>query len=391
LKNNTLNIGFEALSLFGHSGIESYTRSLIRGFDSLDENVCINIFTSYGRAKRFEQYFGKSEKFAFHNAFPHPVMLGNLSKAPIAKLRKGYFLKKNAAKVDLFHFENPCYFNDIIENSVTTIHDIFPFYEDEWAYDTFKDNKEDFKKRYLKAFKSAKMLFVPTNTVKDEILKRFPYVSPDKIQVTYLASANEFVKLTPDEKILKQYGISSKDKFLMFVGRLDKRKNFDRILHALSEVPKKLRSDYKFLVFGGGCWEDILYLERLINLFGLSGTAIHLKNVPNEHLAHFYNTAQGLIFTSFAEGFGLPMVEAMNCGCPVITSNTSCMTEIGADAVLYADPYKYLSIRDAIARLIEDDSLKDELSRKGLIRAADFSWEKAAKDTLDGYRKAMEH
>ncbi len=111
--------------------------------------------------------------------------------------------------------------------------------------------------------------------------------------------------------------------------------------------------------------------------------------VSEAELIHLYQTARCFVYPSMYEGFGLPVLEAMACGCPVITSNTSSMPEVAGDAALLVDPCEVDDIEDAICKLTNDPALCAELSAKGVQRASGFSWRRTAQQTLDVYRKIV--
>jgi len=385
-----MKIGFEAISIFGASGIEMYTRSIIRAFSELEEHPELVLFSSGSRKTKVEEYFKGLPGISVKNQFTHPLALGSAG-APLIKFIKNKFLLKSAAsQVDLLHNVNPCYFPKNIKNMAVTVHDLFVFYEEDWAKAAFEPNQKEFQKNFLASFKNAKVIFVPTNYVKNELLERFPLIEPQKVFVTYEAATAKFTKVQPDFDVLKKNGINPETKYFLFVSRFDPRKNYERTLEAFSLLPAELKNEYKFVFVGGAKDYITKKVYELVRKLGISGNFIHLDNIIDDVLVQVYNRATALVFASYAEGFGLPLVEAMNCGCPVITSNVSCMPEIGGDAAFYVNPLNVEEIRDAMLKLALNDNFGQFLFEKSYERAKLYSWNKTALQTYEGYKWALE-
>ena len=169
-----IKIGIEGTSIFKQSGIDIYTRSLLEGFTLLEDDFEISILVPFRKKEKFRRSFSHVKNLEFIEAFPNSLILGYKFKSLIEKLNHLYYVKKESKKIDLYHWTNPCYYYDNLENSVVTIHDIFPFYKDEWAFKALAETKDIFAERFLLAFMHCKMIFVPSETVKNEILASFP-------------------------------------------------------------------------------------------------------------------------------------------------------------------------------------------------------------------------
>jgi glycosyltransferase involved in cell wall biosynthesis len=164
----------------------------------------------------------------------------------------------------------------------------------------------------------------------------------------------------------------------LFVGTLEPRKNLTRLLDAWSAIDAEERRDAQLIIVGATGWMIKDALER-------SGAidSVHLMgSLSDEDLADQYTKADVFVYPSLYEGFGLPVVEAMAIGLPVLTSNVGATKEVAADAALLVDPYSADSICDGLIRLLSDDELRRQLSVKGTERAAEFSWDRAAAETL---------
>jgi glycosyltransferase involved in cell wall biosynthesis len=149
---------------------------------------------------------------------------------------------------------------------------------------------------------------------------------------------------------------------------------------------KSLRKDYKLVLVGFRGWNNKKIMKELEEL---KDDVIYLGYVSNTELGQLYNLATLFVCPSFYEGFGLPPLEAMSCGCPVVTSNTASLPEVCGDAAYYVDPYDVDSIAEGISRVVTDEELRNGLSKKGLANAAKFSWAKSAQEHLKVFKEAI--
>jgi glycosyltransferase involved in cell wall biosynthesis len=181
------------------------------------------------------------------------------------------------------------------------------------------------------------------------------------------------------------YGIV--EPYALFVGQLKARKNIARILEAFARFRLESRSELRLVLAGRRDWSSA-GMDEVIDRWKLRGQVIELGHLAHPDLAVLYSGARMLVFPSLWEGFGIPVIEAMACGTPVITSNNSCLPEIAGDAALLVDPYSVEAIAEAIYRLDTDAALRQTLREKGLQRARAFSWRRTAEQTLAAYRVA---
>jgi len=177
-------------------------------------------------------------------------------------------------------------------------------------------------------------------------------------------------------------------RYFLFVGTLDPRKNFERLFKAF-EMLKPLRRGLHLVIVGGEGWKNKKF-RKMVQMHPLK-TQIHMTGyLPRDQLASYYENAICLMFPSLYEGFGLPILEAMSCGAPVITSDTSSMPEVAGDAALLVNPYDIPSIADAMKRLMSDKALREHLIRSGLKRVKHFSWKRCAEETLRIFNRVGE-
>lgn len=226
------------------------------------------------------------------------------------------------------------------------------------------------------SIKKAKRIITISESSKSDIIKSYR-LSSDKVVVVYPG----IKQVESMEEFEKKFGIS-KD-YVLFVGTLQPRKNIVRLIEAFSKInnQKTKNEDLELIIVGKKGWqfEEILGAPKK---FSVEDKVKFFHNVGEEDLPDFYKNAKMLVLPSLYEGFGLPVLEAMSYGCPVITSSTSSLPEAGGDAALYVDPENVSDITEKIQILLDDDSLRNEMIKKGREHVKKFSWEKAAKETL---------
>ncbi|MBI4098005.1 MAG: glycosyltransferase family 4 protein [Candidatus Levybacteria bacterium] len=235
------------------------------------------------------------------------------------------------------------------------------------------------------SIKRAKKILTISSSSKNDIIKGYGLPS-EKVAVVYpgikkisnikYPSNSAGRQISNMDELQKKFGIEGK--FILFVGTLQPRKNIVRLIEAFAKLK---RNDLDLVIIGKKGWqyEEILAAPEK---FGVGDRVKFLDSVSNEELPSFYQHAQFFILPSLYEGFGLPVLEAMNYGCPVITSDVSSLPEAGGDAALYVDPKNVQDIYEKMKKLLSDDDLKKELIEKGYKQAKKFSWEKSARQTL---------
>ncbi len=239
-----------------------------------------------------------------------------------------------------------------------------------------------------RAARKSERIITPSHFVKKKVIEQLG-VPDDKVVVTHEAADNKFFewgkKNIAEEKkreVLEKYDISQP--FLIYVGNSYPYKNLDRLLGAL----KQIKSDVNLI---NPCARSIFYnrLRAKVKVMELDKRVSLPGFVPDEDLAVLYRMATAYVFPSLSEGFGIPPLEAMATGLPVICSNVSSIPEVCGDAAIYFNPRSIKDIREKIELILERDDLKRELRDKGLKQAKMYSWEKTAKETMEVYKKAL--
>ena len=208
------------------------------------------------------------------------------------------------------------------------------------------------------------------------------------MHVVPLAASDAFEPYPQDrlrQLLAQRHGIDFP--YFLFSGRWEPRKNIVRLLQAFSRFKQVCPSEYKLVLTGAKYWE-LQDAEEAILSGGISSDILDLGKTPFEQLPALYAGARALVFPSLWESFGLPIVEAMRCGTPVLTSDIAAMPEVAGDAAVLVDPYSVESIAAAMRRLAEDDALVARLSANALTRSKSFSWEQSAKLTHQAYEQA---
>jgi glycosyltransferase involved in cell wall biosynthesis len=222
---------------------------------------------------------------------------------------------------------------------------------------------------------------------RQDILAHYP-VPPAKVVAIPLAAAPGFRPAAPAETAqgLARYGL--RPGFLFSLGRLNRRKNLERLLLAHARLHASGVSDAP-LVIGGKRDYGVEAVLRQARRLGPAPAIRWMGLIPDHDLPLFYSGAACFIYASLFEGFGLPVLEAMACGTPVVTSNRAALPELAGDAALVIDPTSVDALADAIARVLREPALADTLRARGLARSQQYSWAETARRTLAVYRDAV--
>lgn len=249
------------------------------------------------------------------------------------------------------------------------------FNDFKWFYDVVETiNKQDY-------------YFADSISTRNDFIKYVPNINPENIEVTYLGANENFYHEENIEKINKvkaKYNIPLDKKYNFSLCSLEPRKNLIFAIKNFIEFIKKNNIDDFVFVLGGGHWDKFLaLLEKEINdLDDYKNKILKIGYVDDEDLAALFSGAEMFVYPSVYEGFGMPVLEAMQCGCPVITSNVSSLPEVIGDAGIQIDPYKNEELVEAYEKMYFDENFRKECSQKGLDRAKNFSWEKCVNKVL---------
>ncbi len=357
-----MKIGIDVQSTRGKiTGIPRYTLNLIEALSKREEPPCLYSFHN-GLARDLKTY----ERF-WWEAVQLPAQF---EKSP----------------AELIHVPGFGIRNSKHKKVVITAHDIIGY--------LFPENMSRTARIYWSqwlpwCFTKADHLIVDAHSTKEDLVRHLG-IPEEKITVIYI-DADPGCTRYPAESARKDLEsfLGIKDPYFLFVGTIEPRKNLVRTLKAYSTALKQNKNIPKLLVVGAKEWGTQKF-EEAVRELGLKDHVIATGFVPDEYLWKLYSAAQAVIFVSLYEGFGLPLVEAMKCGVPVIASNNSSLNELGKDCSYHVDPYSEEQITAAILDLAQDDSLRKELVRKGDEKSKQFSWAKTADETMNVYRRVMQ-
>lgn len=225
-----------------------------------------------------------------------------------------------------------------------------------------------------------------SQATKEDLIARFRQPE-DKITVVHHGADETFRPLDPAEaasKLKGSYGIHRP--FLLFLGTLEPRKNIPTLLKAFAALTDRIEEDLILVGQKGWKWEPIFQeMERP----KVKDRVRWIGYVPDEDRVYFYNAARMLVYPSWYEGFGMPLLEAMQCGCPVVTSKVSALPEVAGSAALYVDPARIETVEEAILRVLKEQGLAERMKEDGLKQAKRFSWERSAGITLTVFEQVM--
>lgn len=256
---------------------------------------------------------------------------------------------------------------------VTTIFDVIPFSHPEWFSRIMKTR---LRKWILRCISASHHLIAISQFTRGELCSRLN-VPVEQVTVTYLGNTEPLFIADPEPQPT-----------ILAVGTLEPRKNLATVVEAYSLLKHEIDPWPSLTIVGGEGWGDVALLE-IIRRLNVENDVHLLGFVPDARLFALYKQASVFIYTSLQEGFGLPILEAMARGCPVIASNTSSLPEVIGDAGILVEPRDAHQLAGAMKRVLTDIGLASHMREKGLERAARFSWRKCAEQTIDVYRNTF--
>jgi glycosyltransferase involved in cell wall biosynthesis len=351
------------------SGVAVYCRRLI---ESLAEIECEHHYLLCYRLSRFKSRW----EFLHPNSTPG-------SQGPRFSVRYyqnpwTFWLPR---RTDMFHslVQRPPAFR--FRKEIVTVIDLFPL--------TGKDySTPDFQKKFsallLEAVERAVCIITPSQYTTDQLLKHLS-VPSKKIRLIPFGVDLPTTSLSPERRDAEREQLVGKGNEMIFtVGVIQTRKNTLNALKALRYLPERYR-----LVIAGGNGHGSEAIHDFIRTEGLGSRVVLLGYVPAEQLPVLYNAASVFLFPSFEEGFGLPVLEAMAHGLPVVASETSSLPEVGGDAALYVNPHDPEDFAEKVLRVVEDENQRNIMVERGLARAKIFTWRRTAEANLQVYNEVL--
>lgn len=371
-------IGIDA-RLFGtaHStGVGTYTEELIGNLLKIDQDNRYTVFTTPESAQYFPFYASNLQKKAIpyaHYSYSEQLFFGKELKASGVEL------------VHYTNFNSPVFYRGT--KSIVTVHDLTLWFfpgrlQRSWL------KRLGYRYVIRKSCQNAERVIAVTETTKQDIIK-YLGIPAEKIVVIYEAAPTRIVPVTDPKKIeaiKARHDITRP--FFMYVGQWRSHKNLVRLIRAFGLMRHRYNLDYQLVLIGK---VDPMSpeVQATIHQLGLQQHVILTGYVPDNELGAFYSAADALVYATLYEGFGIPPLEAMSAGTPVITSNLSCLPEVLGDAALYCDPYDIEDIAAKMQELARSYHLKKTLREAGFKQVKKYSFTKMARETLQLYREVL--
>lgn len=294
-------------------------------------------------------------------------------------------LDKPLTNYQIFHGTNFTVYPDRQTIKVMTLYDLtflkYPQYIDSVVAKYYQ--------RVKKCLQWTDVIITISESTKQDAIA-YLNIDPDKIFVTPLASRyqKDYLEKYDTEKLKAQTSYDFTTPYLLFVSTIEPRKNVTTLIKAFNYLKQKYAIEHNLVLIGRKGWRYQGIFEA-IAFSPYNQNIYHLDYLADELVALFYQLAEAFVYPSHYEGFGLPVLEAMTLGTPVICSNTSSLPEVLGNAGLQIDPNEPIEIAEAIWKIISNTELKQKLSQKGNQQAKKFSWNNTAKTTLEVYRTLL--
>ncbi len=366
-------VGLDA-RMWDHPGIGRYIRELSRELVGLAKGMDISFI---GNPKSIRDFFTTAK-----NSNGVPSCIDAHSK--IYSLAEQWEIPQKTSSLDLLHvphFNIPVFLK---KKLVVTIHDLIYFHQPDASRSKFGKTYMTWLLKVIE--KKASGVITVSEYTKRDLLNYFPGLSAERVFVTYEAPSPLF-KQIEDPLVLQpvkdRYGLSKP--FVLFVGTLKPHKNLPVVVNALKILRDSKGIEHELVLVGR---KDPQH-QTLLNLVARNPFVRHLGECADSDLRALYNLADVFVLPSYFEGFGLPVVEAMACGTPVISSDRSSLPEVVGSAGALFNPDKVDALSDLLYNILTNQELRKNMSKMGLEQVKKFSWRRTAEQTLKVYEKIL--
>lgn len=353
-----------------YGGISRYFYELMSEFDKMK-----NIQTNTSLVVSNNHYISDKKLVKYFDLLPNKQFRGKQRVFNFIN-KQNTILNLKKQDFDVFHptYYDP-YFLKYLGNKpfVLTVHDMIH----EKFSGMFNERDKTSQNKRLLVEKASKIIAISESTKKD-LIELFG-TNESKIEIVYLGNS-----MFPKPNIQLNFKISKK--YILFVGSRGEYKNFDRFIKSVAPLLND-DEELNIVCVGGGKFTALDV--GLFDFLKISSQIIQ-KDVDDETLAYFYQNALLFVFPSLYEGFGIPVLEAFACKCPLACSNTSSLPEIAGEGAIYFDPYSEASIKNAIESILKDNKLRNSIVSKGTERLEAFSWETTALQTKKIYESIIQ-
>ncbi len=369
-------IGLNAQLLSGQqsyraAGIHRAIRGLLEHLPGADTRFTYTVFT--GSQASIENCELSVYRTGLPTANPYARIFWEQCLQPVIARRQG---------IDLLHMM--AYVSPVVATTptVVTVHDL-----------SFLRSPERFRpanRTYLSLFtglscQRARRVIAVSEHTKQDVMKVYG-LPPEKVDVVYSGLDPHFARPAPEAiaDFRRAHGLP--EKFILYLGTIEPRKNLSTLIRAYAKVRP---AGVKLVCAGGRGWmvEDVF---QTVEELRISREVIFPGFVPSEDLPFWYSAAQLFVYPSSYEGFGLPVIEALACGAPTITTDASSLPEAAGDAALLVPPDDIAALAETISRVLADSNLQSELAARGPAQAAKFTWQDCARDTANTYARALQ-
>ncbi len=374
-----MKVGVEGIPLFGNrSGVGQYSKRLVEAASKLPSETDFEIIRQLMPHRKISEFPIRPNRHLTYRIvrWLPPIIYYQLFK------RLGWTLPYDmvaGGKYDVMLFLNfVAYPTTRRARSIIVIHDLSYIFHKQYV---LPKNQQYLEKFVPKSIKKADAVIAISENTRREISKYYNIPEKNIPIVNPSVDHNDYKPQSKDKiaRVKRKYGIDRP--YIFSVGTIEPRKNLIGILNAFEQLPSKIKEKYSLVLVGGKGWLDD-DIEKKYQDLARKYSVIKTGYVDDADLPALYSGAEVFVFPSFYEGFGMPPLEAMACGTPVITSNNSSLPEVVGNAGIKIDAEDKDQLTHAIIRVLSDKKLSAQMSKKGVAQANNFSWEKSAKNLL---------
>lgn len=374
-----MRVFIDAQPLLGkRSGIGRYVECLAGQLNNRNDMQLVLAFNRIYKGINLEDF--PPSTYTYANArYPYKVIRRLMNPSWIYELPCDLFSRR---KADIFHGTNFTIIPTFKGKSIVNIHDLsFMRYPEATSSKIYNHHM----KWVPYSARKADHIIAISNQTKIDLMEML-HIPEHKISVTYLAADDRFRPQTEKLDVLKKYNLPQQ--YILFIGTLEPRKNLLCLIHAFERLKRQHDVPHKLVIVGAAGWKYSPIFE-LVHSLDLASDIIFTGFVEDVDLPAIYSMAALFAFPSLYEGFGLPVLEAMQCGIPVLGSNVSSIPEIIADAGILIDPNDIDEWTKQMYAIVSDDSYHSALCNRSLRRSAQFSWLKTANETYSIYEQVL--
>ncbi len=361
------------------TGVGHYTYQIAKHLRTIDSSNDYTYFYGYYSKKLFTY---KENRGKFYRI--KEIVKKNHTVSLALRGLSGAINKFSSSNFDLYFEPNTIPINIRAKYIITMVPDFSLKVHPEWHP---KDRVVYFERNFIKNVDRIDRIIVISDYIKRSAMELFKFPE-SKLKTIYLGiDTGVFKVYAPQDLLHVKERYSLPHNFILFVGSIEPRKNLKNLLLSYRILREKTGRDFKLVLAGFKGWENKAIMDLLDSV---RNEVLYIGYIPDEELGKLYNLADLFVFPSFYEGFGLPPLEAMACGCPVVTSRAASLPEVCGDAAYYVDPYDTESIADGMYNVLIDSLLRQNLINKGLERSRLFSWKDSAQEHLKTFEETVQ-